>query len=61
MLYRLIIRKLITNNLDFHVRTLPNLKIVKLAVKIEIVEELPELEPNQCCAKYLLCFIDISS
>jgi len=32
-----------------------------LAVKIEIVEELPELEPNQCCAKCLLCFIDISS
>jgi len=28
MLYRLIIRKLITNNLDFHIRTLPNLKIL---------------------------------
>jgi hypothetical protein len=37
MLYRLIIRKLITNNLDFHIRTLPNLKIVKLAVTIETV------------------------
>jgi len=28
MLYRLIIRKLITNNLDFHIRTPPNLKIL---------------------------------
>ena len=63
MLYRLIIRKLLTKQPRISYKNASQSEnIVKLAVTIETIGGATRTRtPNQYCAKCSLCFIDISS